>query len=135
MKSRRGFVSNSSSSSFVILGYKSADLLGRNVDKEAMMRNYGTDVDRLLSMANKYGIDDAWYEFLYNTNFGIDGVRYLSDDGDGYVGVAIADVSSDGGYLEKSEVDIDTIMEKVRKLQELFGIDKPPKIITGTRSC
>lgn len=134
MKIRNGFVSNSSSSSFVIIGYKSSEIFSKDIDKESIIRKYAPKF--LESEANKkYGIEDIWTDFLYNTNFGIDGVSYLSDDDKSYIGIVLADVKSDEGCVDDTELSLEDIMKKVNALQDIFNIKKLPKIYTGTRSC
>ena len=136
MKSRNGFVSNSSSSSFVIVGYKMGSVFSElnNEKKEAIIRKYNP---KMLSSETfvKYGLDDIWTDFLYSSDFGIKGVGYLSDDGPGYIGVILADIRSEDSYIQKSEMPIEDVFGKIKALQDAFGISDPPKIITGTRSC
>lgn len=134
MKIRSGFVSNSSSSSFVIFGYDIESVFPENDEahKKALIRKYDPN---MLEEENVelYGFESVWLQFLYRNNFGIEGVSYLSDDGPGYIGVVLADVGS-GDYLEKSETSLKDLFVKINALRTEFEILDEPKIIVGTRS-
>lgn len=137
MKTRNGFVSNSSSSSFVILGYKADDVfsdIGASKKEEII----GKHSPKLLKSESfkKYGVDEIWHDFLYETNFGIDGISYLGDDGPGYIGFVLADISSEGGDFEFiRKIPVGDIMEKIDALKKYLDIKEEPKFIIGTRSC
>lgn len=91
----------------------------------------------LIGALEKWGLEDAWQEYLYVSDklFNLEGIKIISDDGPGYIGVVFADVSSDGGYLKNAEFSLEESLAKVQKLQDKFNIKEPPKIIVGTRSC
>lgn len=132
MKIRSGFVSNSSSSSFVIFGYQAQEIFDKNPKKDLMDRFAPGKHDEDIK---KWGLDEAFDEFIRDTNFGLPGVKYLSDDGPGYIGLVLADVASDECYIESDEFDLDELKSKAAELAKILGIDDKPKIFVGTRSC
>ena len=130
MKTRNGFVSNSSSSSFVIVGI------------DLPRENYTTP-KQLLELAQQLGFDgdeDDAIDFLYNQPFK-NGI-IVSDEDDGapqgkiIIGCLVSrpDIFGGGG-LEPKSVDLNTTVKQVEKVLEKMGIIKPLKIFSGTRMC
>lgn len=108
MKIRNGFVSNSSSSSFVVLGY-------------SMTREQLTAI----------GVPDDFYGQKFPHGIGI-----MYDNDDNYiVGKVIADVSSEGDYLASMSIDLDTLIADGVKVREHLKMEATPKLLLGTRSC
>lgn len=129
MKTRNGFVSNSSSSSFVIIGYKADEIFS---DRMAALQVYAPEM-----LKNKdsedFDIEEAWYELVNRKNpFGVKGIKYLSDDGPGYLGIVLAD--SDENNFPRLSIDLKECTEKMNEIKYLLGTDKEPRLIIGTRA-
>jgi hypothetical protein len=130
MKVRNGFVSNSSTSSFVVLGYKveydEEDLkdIITKIDPEALKKidmdseDVESDLEELFSELVDYGSDKI--DFFRDR-----------DGGELYAGALIACVSSDEG-TGSGEFKIDEIMAKCKNAKEIFGFEGEPKLHTGT---
>jgi len=130
MKIRNGFVSNSSSSSFVIVGYKMTDLDLSDENKKNMMDKLGYQ--------EKYSdFIENWYDFLDSNSLENIGknIGYLSNDGGGYIGLIIVDVPSDSYDRESSSIELSEVNDKIKKLKEFLNVEVDPKIHSDTRSC
>ena len=111
MKIRNGFVSNSSSSSFCIFGFKVKDVLPKD--------------------------EEACEEFLKNVYSGkiLKDIELLGDDDDyGFIGYVIVDVS-DCDSIDNCEISLSELQERIKGLQKKLKITIEPKIYMGTRSC
>ena len=105
MKTRQGFVSNSSTSSFIIVGVV---LAAQEVKKYE-------DPETGVLRACPKGFDLTY------------------TDGDKYIlGITLADASSDGDYIPDMEFSIEELAEKRDMVREATG--KEPKLYMGTRS-
>lgn len=117
MKKRLGFVSNSSSSSFVVMGVKITR------DEEVEIAKKFKDIDN----------DESVY--LPDIVSGI-GNNYLDDDDATYLGTIICNVHDDDGGLEQNEIDMEDMIKRTKNVLEKVGLqDRNIKIYTGTRSC
>lgn len=117
MKTRQGFVSNSSSSSFVVIGAK-----------------FTPEIEaKLKAKLPNPPEDDEW---LYDgsVNQITDGlsVMYVGDH-DRIIGDVLADVGSDGDYLENKDYTIAQLVEKIEKVQAAVGDLVDVKLMLGTR--
>jgi hypothetical protein len=136
MKVRSGFVSNSSSSSFILLGVKTEDenyqsmcekylpkdVLEKGIEhwNEYFKKNNYTDC--------KIDYSDIWYENLDNICGDFD---VVSDDGPTYFGKRLADTEYE---LPNGSISLEDFDEMKEKLKEKFP-DKEVKLYFGTRAC
>lgn len=117
MKKRNGFVSNSSTSSFVIVGVK-LDELGKKLEN--------LDWD-----------SEEYEEILEELEEKVDYILHGEDDGvDGLVvGFVVTEIDSDD-YLKDGTMEFSELQEKVERLAKNFSVNaKDVKIYYGTRSC
>jgi hypothetical protein len=128
MKIRTGFVSNSSSSSFVMLGAKVGDFR-KNISE-----------DKMIELMDKYevsytpdSVEDDFNDALYNERFG--GLIYLwSEEALGYQLASDSDYMLD--YTETSIEDLKIKAEEIQKvIKEIFDRDVDVKLITGQYAC
>ena len=120
MKIRNGFVSNSSSSSFIVLGFK--------VDRDYMQKE---DFLKMLEVKDIPQDKDEFNELYYNTLYSINDIIFNSEDEVLYIGKII--YYGNDYLLSKIEYDIFDISE-IEKIREKFRISKGEKIklYTGT---
>lgn len=114
MKIRNGFVSNSSTSSFLIVGFKGE-----------VVAETDEQYDEFVKMIDELGIE------------------WLTDDGPSYFGKVIFDNPDDSGPEEVQEVDTLSEYKKVKKivdknskiLSKYIKSNFQIKTYAGTRSC
>jgi len=120
MKTRNGFVSNSSSSSFVIVGTP----LTKKIETR---------------LKEKLGVKPDEDEWQYEREEEIEklgvSILYTSDDSDGSytVGKVLADVGNDGDFLERKSYSIDQLNFMADQVRKVVGEDVDVKLMLGTR--
>lgn len=143
MKRRMGFVSNSSSCSFVVIGYK---ISKDNHIKEKLMEFFNKDAwneykETYISdweNADQYEKNDAFLDCQDFLPFDV-----YDNEEDGYssnthmvIGDEIA--RSDDNQMEQEEISVDRLTKDDIKLVEFFDdnvIDYEKIVLTGTRMC
>lgn len=124
MKTRNGFVSNSSTSSFVLVGF----LMDEGPDYKATIRGLFSDVPE---------DEDEFWDWLHEEAPCY--VRTGSDDGipDGkiFLGRKVAE-TSDYEMPEKN-LDLLGVVKELEELRVKMGLpeDLPARLLTGTRCC
>jgi len=138
MKHRKGFVSNSSSSSFVVIGYK-VDMSRDSTDLEDLAQKLAPEVmAELKELATKDGefdedsFEDEIYGALYSGKL-FKGVDFISDDSIGYLGKEICKVEDWG--LEYSEKSIKELMEIGEGIQGVLQRTDSASLYMGQRAC
>jgi hypothetical protein len=126
MKIRNGFVSNSSSSSFILIGIP---VDKDKIDLNELILKYMPDAD--------LSDEDFYWKYLYKLKKHDIYVGNEDDDLDEnkiYFGERI-DIDDCEG-LDHNEYDIKSLMDKAEKLKKQHNLDTNDiKIITGTRCC
>jgi len=148
MKIRTGFVSNSSTTSFMVYGWALDDL---DISAEDILAKFAPN---MLKEYKGYEKDEdafcqMWMDFMHKKNpFGrkfkdvgiLDGV--IKDVGQDYIGIVIANFYSDNCCLQESKAfpkyflkkvqrAEKTHLKKLKKFREEMNITKEPKLIKG----
>jgi len=135
MKKRIGFVSNSSSSSFILIGIKIDD----KISKEELAKKYltekainefiGDDVAHYTTGNDVEGWwEDLWNECAYgNGGFIVPGLEFISDDYNSFLGKIL----TDNEYLEDGEYSFAELIE----IAEKINFDDECKLYYGNRQC
>jgi hypothetical protein len=129
MKQRVGFVSNSSSSSFVLLGYK---MESKNLQELAQELS----PEKCKKLRANCDGNDEYEELLYDMIYGgemFKGVNTITDDSTIYLGVELCH-SEDWG-IEFSEHSIRELTMMGEKIQGALRLSHSPRVYTGTRAC
>ena len=115
MKKKLGFVSNSSSSSFVIVGTK----IERSEREEVFKK-----ITKLENVEDVYLPDFIGKDIC------------LTDDGPDYIGKIIFDAKRDEDSPEDAAYDISEIEKEGREILDRVGLqDREVKIYSGVRMC
>jgi hypothetical protein len=148
MKKRSGFVSNSSTCSFVICGFKVSDeefdyagvyskMTGKTMEQiDGLAQEYNskrryqeTDVRQIVRDFCKDAVEKELRSedkgIKVNSGEGMDGV---------IIGKSICRIGSDD-FPDKEELDIESIIENLKVVRNKIGCDAPIKIFIGTKCC
>ena len=162
MKIRSGFVSNSSSSSFVAVGFNlpkdfslvkiaekffgDEETFPKRKESERY-RNCGhTDSGDIFCLKcgkpiwtlNDYNEEYKEDVYFYWQNAIIDeGLIHLgSEDKKNFIGIALVSMSSEEGYLKNTEQPLKDLAFEAEQLRKRLGLaEQEVVILTGTRAC
>lgn len=131
MKIRNGFVSNSSSSSFVAVGIKVKE---SDLDiKSIMVNKMGKTIEPDWTEEDIY---DAFREDIYETDF-----QFRNDSEQGVVTknnevVLTKTIISGEAYdLDNEETSIDELIKMGQEIKDFFGVDGEIKLYSGIELC
>lgn len=148
MKIRTGFVSNSSTSSFVIIGFNLGSdgdityeyiytrITGKTSEEitKAMKESkhaWYRDGTKDQNDRDEYVREELWHEINFGVQMGID-----SGVGNKVViGKTIASAGSEGDYFDDIEIDFDEMRKELEPLKQKFDKDLELKIFVGTQNC
>ena len=138
MKIRTGFVSNSSSSSFVIIGYKiTGDGARHDLVKKLAPQKHDEIMAKSMDMGEKEGcnfIDEAISDYIFEDEFQKKAnMLYCGYSGDIYIGHVIAD--GDASDFDPSTLTGEELLKTIKDVQKKLEMVEPPSLITGTRGC
>ncbi len=139
MKIRNGFVSNSSSSSFVIAGLLLDDaLLTESKKREMIITSGKMNADAVIAL-DEDSLWDAWHDNIAGGNNkitvfqgGDDGIT----DGKFMIGKVLLTINSEGGsQWDMEEIGFNSLNLITEDIKKLSGFVGAMRIIGTTRSC
>ena len=118
MKLRSGFVSNSSTSSFIAIGYD-FDSIKEELVKSGKIKSEGRAWEQLRAsgLVDEYESDKAKLDMI--------------GDGSYVLGRKLESWSDDSGFVECG-FDMTKLAEVSKFVQESLGLSYPPKLLVGT---
>jgi hypothetical protein len=142
VKVRSGFVSNSSSSSFIILGFSLKDItlsqreiLDKIVSKDKVDEAISERIEEW-KFSEEEALGDVFYDFIYEArnrkNLPID---YLEEEQ--IIGHVLARSDDQGALLKDDSLSLMDIVVKAEQVRDLLGIpdDIEWKLFFGTNRC
>lgn len=124
MKIRSGFVSNSSTSSFVILGYKLTAKLQKHLIEVGVVPPKDKWVDK---EGGKYTTISEF--MLWGDGFDLPELLYIEE------GYGDDDTPMIGINLDETCMKFDKIAKNVQKMKEILKTEEEPKLFNGVSAC
>jgi hypothetical protein len=133
MKIRKGFVSNSSTSSFIVAGYRvekdnklwekiKQKLYPNGVSKDTPEWDIRYEIKEYIEQ--KYGV-------IYVNDW--ENVRFDCEEDEEIVGAVISD--GDLSEIDNKEITVETLRSKTEKIRDLYKVKGEPSLFIGLRSC
>lgn len=119
MKIRIGFVSNSSSQSFVMIGIETNQICNL---KEKLAKRFGFELPEWVGNLDDVSINEI-----------IENEKYSCADEGKYFGYRVAVIDDD--YMETFSLSFEDIEECANELREFLGEDIEIRLIGGTEVC
>jgi hypothetical protein len=144
MKLRAGFISNSSTCSFVMCGYKIPE---EDSYQSIIQKVLGITSEEIVKeIRNKYSsqenitqnfIEDFCSDWVYDINYEKNGVDIQTGEGINgiIVGIKIAHTSTEDCGIEEKEINLLELQKQIDIIRIRLNIDSPAKIYAGTYSC
>ena len=139
MKFRNGFVSNSSTSSFVMIGYNLGEMRYSDLCKQYFPKEFE---ELKKEVAEKYPndedvIEDEAWELVHKLSNANEyaSVRSCGYSGAMYIGKILDEGADDGNSMGNVDISLEEVEKIASKVQEELSVDKKPGIITATIGC
>jgi len=132
MKIRTGFVSNSSTASFVIIGFTVPR--GKFTDRFFLEHLYGrSNLDQM----SEDDLEDDFNDTRWNNRVT---VRNHEEEGapkkETLIGVVVAEIHDDGDYADEKAIDVEDLLEEAAEVRNKLNLSEkeaPIKMYIGTR--
>lgn len=144
MKLRAGFISNSSTCSFVMCGYKIPE---EDSYQSIIQKVLGITPGQMVEeIRKKYShqknitqdfIEDYCYDWINDINYEENGIDVQTGEGINgiIVGIKIAHTSTEDCDIKEKEINLLEIQKQIDIIGKRLNIDSPAKIYAGTYSC
>jgi len=137
MKQRNGFVSNSSSSSFVLIGYNLGHMSYEERLKLIHPSNHEEVYKKIEAEAKEkdYAIEDVMADYIYDNQDAESGLSTCccGYSGNIYFGRFVA--KEKDSPMSNVDLSGEDLQKLIKKVHELSGQEAPPSLIVATIGC